>query len=516
MFTRWPKAAAVFAVISLICLSAPAAWAETRAVVAVGACGDGQTLEATRQVRDALVQTPFGYQFLSEAATAERLGGMPGSLTEAKVLLDSARDDLFRREQPAWARAEKNLKKALGVLETALPSEERWELFAQTSAVLSFTLFQQAQGRQELLRAAETTLFPVLAVDRTVVLDPQHFLLPSWTRGFVGLQQDRTSTDTVRGKLRAMPKGELEVLSTPEGLPVSVNGRPIGTTPLKLTFAQGSYIVEGVFPGRRGLPRRVTLEAGKVVQVVLDPVFDGAVHQTKGPCLVTPADQEERVRLLARLGRTLGVESVIGVRIHEAVPGERYYVAGGVDTESGRERHGAQIPIEATGPRPGALAQLAEFLLEGKVPRAPTVVEVLGSGGAGGTKPRPDKKPEDGAKQSPSSRSSVLRPLGWTGVGLGAAGLIGAGYFFAERQDYSDRMEAVCPGGGCSDEPSLEAYTQLRSKRDDQTRWMAIAGAAGVVLAGAGGAALLFGDEDSGQTVSAAVSPAGVTLWGRF
>ncbi len=486
-------------------------------MVAVGACGDGQTLEATRQVRDALVQTPFGYQFLSEAATAERLGGMPGSLTEAKVLLDSARDDLFRREQPAWARAEKNLKKALGVLETALPSEERWELFAQTSAVLSFTLFQQAQGRQELLRAAETTLFPVLAVDRTVVLDPQHFLLPSWTRGFVGLQQDRTSTDTVRGKLRAMPKGELEVLSTPEGLPVAVNGRPIGTTPLKLTFEQGSYIVEGVFPGRRGLPRRVTLEAGKVVQVVLDPVFDGAVHQTKGPCLVTPADQEERVRLLARLGRTLGVESVIGVRIHEAVPGERYYVAGGVDTESGRERHGAQIPIEATGPLPGALAQLAEFLLEGRVPKAPTVVQVLGQGGQEGKRAKDEKtRDERGKDPTRSSGSSVLRPLGWTGVGLGAAGLIGAGYFFAERQDYSDRMDAVCPGGGCSDEPSLEAYTQLRSKRDDQTRWMAIAGAAGVVLAGAGGAALLFADDGAGRSVSASMSPNSVTLWGRF
>ncbi len=126
-----------------------------RAVIAVGACSDGKTLEAARQVREALGQTALGYQFLSEEQTAARAGGMPGSVTEARGLLQSARDDVFNPQSRSYARAEEKLRRALAILETTPPSMDRWQTFSEASLVLSYVLFHAGEGKPEIRRIAE-------------------------------------------------------------------------------------------------------------------------------------------------------------------------------------------------------------------------------------------------------------------------------------------------------------------------------------------------------------------------
>ena len=297
---------------------------DAAAVVAIGDCTSRGLPAVVRSFRASLRGS--GVQALSEAQTAERLGGTSSrSLRDLDQALATARDQFLNGQpEPAFAA----LQQIEQDLRRLPPTPERWELERRVLSSL-------AQVRASSDRAAaHAFLEQIAAVDATY--EPDRTVFPP---------SFRAEYRKLRDGLQQSGQSRLEVATEPPGLPVYVGGRPAGASPVTLQLAPGSYRVE-VDWGYRGLVRTVTL--GPTAQrVVLSRAVEGAILPDAGPCVVPEPD---RRTALARVATQLGVLRLFAIRVEGSGPDERV-IATELDARSGTEK--PEVSEPAAPPSPG-------------------------------------------------------------------------------------------------------------------------------------------------------------------
>jgi len=169
-------------------------------------------------------------------------------------------------------------------------------------------------------------------------------------------------------------------------------------------------------------------------------------------------------------------------------------------------------PLDRDLPVAASVGHTAEAVVDGETV-ARRVFQV--SGGRTGevdlTAPTPEtREPE------PASRKSLLWPVGWVGVGLGGALLVGGGVTggLALRKDGD--LSDECPGGTC-----YSGSYHLLDQRDRLAAASTALFVTGGAIAAAGAVLLIIdatrgGERSDGADVSLLVGPGGVALTGRF
>src|SRR6185437_16230984 len=127
---------------------------------------------------------------------------------------------------------------------------ERWAAFQKAASLLAWSA--QKQGKPDEARDA---------LARVVVVEPDFQPPHSDYPPTLGLLAKEAAS-----ALHSKPQGSLTVTSQPAGLPVYVDGRPEGKSPVLLDLPRGDHRVEVAFPGRRGVPRDVHLEEAASVE----------------------------------------------------------------------------------------------------------------------------------------------------------------------------------------------------------------------------------------------------------
>jgi hypothetical protein len=330
--------------LTLVLLAGVASAEDLTAVVAIDPCGDSGTARLTGQMRGALAEIP-GIRVQSGEETVALLGGVPrGSLADATRLISGSRADLF---QDAFVRAEQTLVAAISDLTRMSPTEATWKQLAD-----AWTMLAQIQQRTGREAEAEANLRRVLNVDRDYAPDPD-FYPPSFRR-FV---------DALRRRIDVEASSSIRISTRPSKLIVSVDGSPIGESPVVLSVPAGEYRVEAAFPEEGGAARLVKVQGASAIE--LDSGFEGAVHRARGPCLAIRSGREAHLVALVRMASLLGAAQVVAVREEEPTANERYLVASLVKASSGEELREGRIKIYASGFPPGAAARLAAFLATG-------------------------------------------------------------------------------------------------------------------------------------------------------
>ncbi|MFZ5467984.1 MAG: PEGA domain-containing protein, partial [Myxococcota bacterium] len=435
-------------------------WAEQDAVVAVGDCQSGSAAALARSLRAALRERP-GSKVQSEEETALRLGGLSrSSLAEVERLLAGARYELF--DQAAYDRAERALTTALEDLWRLPPTEERWRDVREVRTLLA-SIFLKTERKRE----AERELEALLRVEPEY--RPDANLYPPSMRKFA---------EGVAGRLRREPSHALSVVTLPPGLPVLVEGKPLGSAPQTVRLPAGEYWVEASFGGRRGLPKKVRLPTRATVE--LDAGFEGAVYADVGPCLATGGSREERLAAVVRLAALLGVAQVVAVRVEEPAGEGRYEVASMVDASSGQEVREAKVKVVPGGSPAGAMPRLAAFLATGEV--LPPVEAIKGAEKVVASAPVPARV--EIQQPVPANRSG-LRTASFVVAGAGVAALAGGGYLLLQAGRQNEQMTALCPESTCLPD-SLAEFDRLERARGSSS-------STGTVLVAAGGAALVTG-----------------------
>ncbi len=222
----------------------------------------------------------------------------------------------------------------------------QWTRAQLRLAHAALTIAREAEAEEALLAVART--------DIAVAADPDQYS-PTYRRRL----------DAVRAKVRAMSPRRLTVTAEGSGGTVFVNGRPMGTTPVTLSLAPGTYRVGGVSKGLRVPSVRVELGA-EDRSVLLDFALAGALRVDAGPGLaLSPPGRADGV---VRAGAWLGVDRVIAVsRVAE---GKSSFLIGSVYDvrKKALEREGG-VKMAAGGAPAASLGALAAFLLTGQPSR---------------------------------------------------------------------------------------------------------------------------------------------------
>jgi hypothetical protein len=479
----------------LVCLvgAAPSSQAaDTVAVVAVDGCNQELSSGSARLLRGALVKQN-GSQVQPEERTLSALGGpIRGSVQDAERLLASARLT-FHDEFGSGGKTTKALDEATAIVMSLPPSEpKRWKTLCD---VLSF----QAQVYyMDNKPKAEAALEPILRVDPSFQVDRERYSPDMWKL-----------TDKARKRLQSQTKGTLSVTTRPSMIPVYVNGRNMGKSPLTVDLPPGEYRVEALFGRERALARTVNLK--DAVALELDHALDGSVRVESGPCLATNGTRGARLGALMRLAAYLGVNQTIGVWQEEPEKGEVYVVAATVDAGTGQQVREAKVKAIGGKAAPDVIEKLAQFMSKGDAP--PPVEAVV-------TKPRPMPKEnlalEDGgganlfAQKKASdgiSRKTWGLITGGTGLALVITGAVFDSMAYSAYKSEKDAAEA-------GDNTRLESYKSTAKSRGLTANVLYAAGAVGV---GAGAYLYLTGRSPS-TTVTVAPTRGGavVAIGGRL
>jgi hypothetical protein len=201
---------------------------------------------------------------------------------------------------------------------------------------------------------AEDAFYEVARTDVTIAADPDQYS-PTFRRRF----------DAVRAKVRAMPARRLTITSEGEEGTVFVNGRAMGTTPLSLWLAPGTYRIGGASEDLRVPSFRVDLRR-EDRSVVLDFALAAALRVNAGPGLALPLPR--RSDGIVRAGAWLGVDRVIAVsRVYE---GEAAFLLGSIyDVRRGALQREGSVRMVGGGVPAANLGALAAFLLTGQSSR---------------------------------------------------------------------------------------------------------------------------------------------------
>ena len=320
--------------LALTLLTAATALAEKKTVlVSAGDCTDPTLITATRDLRDAAARL-LGPQLVEGEVVLDIVRPRPTrSLAEIDRQLDSART-LFYGGQ--GDRALELVDRALEELERASPETRPWASTAN-ALVLKALIARGAEKPKE----ANEAFKQIARIDPAFKLDPDAYP-PSVVSAFEATKKELARARKTMVLLRA-ESGEATIF---------IDGRPMGTSPLKVELIQGSYRVALVQGSAVSFPHR--LEAPRDSKVNVDLAFEGSVSAQ--PPLCISGNSEGSAVKLAQL---VAAERVVVVR-NTGRRGEPPFFSGAVfDLSTGRkEREGAV--------QPELLTNLATFLVTGR------------------------------------------------------------------------------------------------------------------------------------------------------
>jgi PEGA domain-containing protein len=215
-----------------------------------------------------------------------------------------------------------------------------------TKVMLRLARTEHELGRAE---SARTTLEWLLRAEPD--LSPDASLTPAW------LAQE---IEHGRARLRALPVGTLVVTSSTPTAHLTVDGRDVGTPPLRLELPQGRHHVMGWTETVQVGPLSIDLGPGER-EIVLDFAIVEALRPWSGLGL---AGTPEGSALLARAGRHLGVDRVVASSLVED-RGSAYAVASLHDVRRARLEREARVRLEGGAVPAGGQEALAEFIVDG-------------------------------------------------------------------------------------------------------------------------------------------------------
>lgn len=488
-------------------------------VVGIGSCTQGRLDGYVRGLREALWKR-LDAAVQSDEEAIRRLGGMSrSSLADVDRVFSAARYDI---DSMAFERAEQTLKLAAADLLALPPSPERWKRLRDV-----YTLLAWASLKLEKQEEAEEIFAKILRVEPTFALERKQFP-PSTVR----------LVEKVRASVAAKATASLSITTRPAALPVFVDGRDVGKSPVAAKVPPGEYRVEVGFGEGRGIPRTVKVESAEKIE--LEDTFEGAIHPLAGPCISTGPQREGRLGALVRLASVLGTRIIVAVSSEEHGSGERYLVATIVDSVTGQEAREARVKLYPSGPPSGAFERLADFLATGDVAPpleavrgAQTVTKAEKAGKTGTTgktwetadlepvpliQPGPTQaegaQPEGTAAGGRTYNRLRIASYALTGVAVIAGG-VSPIFFVKASSAYSDMDKLKTPSGAIMAGRDPE-YFDLRNRGDrNRTIGIALAATCGVALAGAA-TTFILSTRNPDPPVSVALGPGGGTLQVRF
>lgn len=328
-----------FAMRSMLVLAvvfgAASGWAGKKTVVVgAGDCKDGAVLSATKDFQD--LARPMLKSDLFEPEGVLRAVRLQAnrSMEDIQRQVDTARSQLYAGSNE---RGLESVQDALTDLERVSPQVKPWPLTISA-------LVLQAQMLKNLERTKESAeaFRRILRVEPTFKLDPDSY--PPST--IAALEQ-------VRKEVQRAKKGLLQVVSTPSGAQVFIDGREVGKTPFKGEVMQGQYRVSLMAGEAVSFPHKVSVAREESLQI--DMSFEGAVALQPPLCVTGFIDDSAGISLAS----TVAAEQVVVVR-NTAIKGNPPYISGTLYDVARGER------IRNAGVRPEQLKDLMLYLFTGK------------------------------------------------------------------------------------------------------------------------------------------------------
>jgi hypothetical protein len=493
--------------LAIALLASPPAAAETLAVVAVSdapAGPDADLAEHAHQLR---------------AACRDRVGGVADVPTMRARLLGQRSSATLTELDRAYGGAlavyqngefENAIRTLRAIVEDLDGLPESDESYAQwVRAQLRLAHAALTIGRE---KEADEAMAAVARTDPAVQPDADQYS-PTYRRRF----------EQVKARIRALPTRRLDVAAEGFEGAVFVNGRRMGTTPLRLSLPAGTYRVGGASRSLHVPSFRVDLQP-EDRSVVLDFALAEALRLHAGPGLAIPGAR--RGEALVRAGAWLGVDRIVAAA--RAAEGEALFLLGSIyDVRNGALLREGSVRMVAGSVPAANLGALAAFLLTGQssrdvtdrtelargapavasearrpqaadartgaaAPKTPAAAEAKPSRAAADLSatprqfvPRAATPPDvrDAPTPEPSGRS-WMRPVAYgsavlAGVFTGVA--IHQG--LAARQASADAGGMVGPGGALAAGSDPTRYYDLRDASRAASRNAYVAGGAAVVFA---------------------------------
>jgi len=337
------------AVLAALLLAGSAGAAEKIGVIAIGDPPYGPDADLTE----------LAHQL--RAACRDRVGGVEEVPTMRARLLGQASNATLSELDRAYGgalavyqngefdSALRTLRAIVEDLENLPEGEEAYEQWKR--ALLRLVHVAQTIGDE---REVDRTLVRLAMTEPSLQPDPEQYS-PTYRRRF----------EAAKGKVRALPKRRLQILS--EGRPgvAYVNGRAMGVTPITLTLPAGTYRIGGAASTLRVPSFSVDLE-GEDRMVVLDFALAEALRVNAGPGLALPAPQ--RAYGIIRAGAWLGVDKlVVASRVSEA--GADFLLGSIYDVRRGALLREGSVRMVAGGVPSVNLGALSSFLFTGQSSR---------------------------------------------------------------------------------------------------------------------------------------------------
>jgi tetratricopeptide (TPR) repeat protein len=235
-----------------------------------------------------------------QAGSGAPAGAEPDARARAQALRNAENLLAQAREQASalrFAQAARRYRQALDQYEANLVHITDFQVFVDAHFELAVALFRA--GREE---EAEGYLADVVRLDPERSIEGGDYP-PVFVRSY----------EAVRGRLLRATRGSLAVMTTPPGATVTLNGKQLGRTPVRLTqLVPGRHYLRVQAPGVAPEVRTVDVAAREPtnVEVSFGGELEGPVAELVGSLARNRLD-ESAVREARRVARSLGVDYVL-------------------------------------------------------------------------------------------------------------------------------------------------------------------------------------------------------------
>ena len=485
----------LFAVVVLMALmgARSASAAPKTVMVAAGECRNAELLTGTAAFYEALRSRWHDEVYAPDVVLSSLRPRAALSLEDVQRQVESARTLYYTGQA---ARALEVARQALSELEKMSPQVKPWATIADAMLLQGTSLkyVERKTESAELFRR-------VLRIDPLFKLDADLFT-PSAREAFEGLRKEQ---------LKARKTGLL-VQTTP-GAEVFIDGKAMGTAPLKVELMPGTYRVTVASGEQLSFPHLVTLPKESSLQI--DLAFEGALLPQTPLCLQAKTAPAEGIA--QKLANALGAERVV-VFWRDPRDGPAFYRAlimrqGVKDREGGVQTGLSDL---------SAVDELANFIVTGKgigivaseaAPRAEPVEEKLTAVVVAPPALSPVEKSESltqASTQTQTGSPKAGRVIGFSVLGAGAATAIVGAIVFALGEPDRSRLAALAPNGTLPPVSSAgyrEAIALVPKIQDNQVASFTLLGVgAGVAIAGAV-TVFVFRRSEREQTTSVTFMP---------